>query len=254
MSSPPEIRQNSAQAVAAALDRGASLPASPPDVHLPPSPLSESRIHGASPLASQIVSSVTASVPTSPSFRSDPSPPSFAPTQNAVHAPPQAKISDPIPQRVAHTVSTSPLSAPLGPPLGIDRQQLFEQRQKMVLAIGRTLERERKPSQQQKHAAHKHGAESHLREGIMVRLLQALGLLGDAAAHQGPQTILDRLVSFLAATLKRIDLALFRKSAPIPRTAVQKATTIEEREEMAEGSTDAAIPMNERSGPTPGTS
>jgi hypothetical protein len=49
-----------------------------------------------------------------------------------------------------------------------------------------------------------------------------------------------------------MDLALFRKSAAIPRPAVQKATTIEEREEMAEGSTDAAIPMNERSGPSAG--
>jgi hypothetical protein len=253
MSSPPEIRQNSAQAVAAALDRGASLPASPPDVHPPPSPLSESKLKGASPLSSQIVSTITASINSlagsasaagPATMRLDPHPPSFSPAQNSALAAPQVKVSASMAERVS----------PSGPPLGIDRQQLFEQRQKMVLAIGRTLERERKPGQQHKHAQHKHGAEGHLREGFMVRLLQALGLLGDSHAAQGPQTILDRLVSFLAASLKRVDLALFRKSASIPRTVVQKTTTIEEREEMEEATTDAAIPLNERSGPTPGTS
>lgn len=89
-------------------------------------------------------------------------------------------------------------------------------------------------------------------------MLQALGLLGGSApVLVGPQTILDRLISFIAATLKKFDQAIFGSGEEVPlqpTAPLQRATTIEERERKARGEseTDTGIPLSEKEGPTTG--
>jgi len=252
MPPPPEIRQNSAQHMAGLLDRDATLSASSPDAHVPPSPPICPPVSGAS-LSTQVVTTIT---------RNEAQPSREKMISNALSAAtplqkPAAYQSISLetvhsPKIVQPSLQTQSQAISPGPTYSADKQRLFEQRQKLVLAIGKSLESERKSAS----ASHKHGGDQVLREGVITRLLQALGLLGDVRTQQGPQTILDRLVSFLAASLKRLDVALFSRKSGLPKTSVQKATTIEERELFEQGghAPDARIPLTEKSGPTTGRS